>query len=274
MSERIQKVLAAAGVDSRRNCEQLVLEGRVAVNGDVKRRLPILVDPETDEITVDGESVKIRRSGSGKHVYIMLNKPEGVYCTNVAQSVGGMPQKLAIDLLPPDFRKRVYPVGRLDASSRGLLLLTDDGELTHKLTHPSFGVPKTYRVVCDGRVQDDSLKELRQGIWLADREADDGRGRGFKTKPAHIKLVRAGRDRSLLEITLKEGRNRQIRRMLASLGHKVRDLRRVRFGPVKLEKLPEGSSRLLTSHEIRSLRDAIERGPRRKSKPKAEQSDA
>jgi 23S rRNA pseudouridine2605 synthase len=185
-----------------------------------------------------------------------MNKPPNVVCTNVAQNTAGRRQTRAIDLLPPAFPKRVYAVGRLDASSRGLLLLTDDGDLTQKLTHPSFGVPKTYRVVCDGDVSPATIEKLREGIWLADRES----GQGFKTQPAHIKIVRRARDKSTLEITIKEGRNRQIRRMLAGLGHKVRDLKRVRIGPLKLEKLPEGSSRLLLGREVRELREAVGQG--------------
>lgn len=263
MKERVQKVLANAGIASRRASEDLVREGRVEVNGKVRRDLPVLVDPLADEIRVDGQRigkpglVETRARGGGttgaKRTYILLNKPPNVVCTNVAQTTAGRRQTRAIDLLPPGFSRRVYPVGRLDASSRGLLLLTDDGELTQKLTHPSFGVPKTYRVVCDGDVSPATLEKLREGIWLADREA----GEGFKTQPAHIKIVRRARDKSTLELTIKEGRNRQIRRMLAGLGHKVRDLKRVRIGPLKLEKLPEGSSRLLMPHELRELREAL-----------------
>ncbi len=254
MRERIQKVLANAGVASRRACEELVREGRVQVNGKAVRELPVLVDPAEDEIRVDGRKVAISRRGpEGRHTYILMNKPVNVVCTNVAQSTAGRRQTRAIDLLPPGFRKRVYPVGRLDASSRGLLLLTDDGELTQRLTHPSFGVPKTYRVVCDGNVGPETIDKLRRGIYLTDSQSDGG----GKTQPAHIRIVRRAEDKSTLEITIKEGRNRQIRRMLAALGHKVRDLKRVRIGPLKLEKLPEGSSRLLMAREVRDLREAV-----------------
>ncbi|MEM1011896.1 MAG: pseudouridine synthase [Planctomycetota bacterium] len=256
--ERIQKVLAGAGVASRRACEELVLAGRVTVNGDVVRRLPCLVDPASDELRVDGERVRgpaAARPGGKRssHAYILMNKPEHVVCTNVAQTTAGRRQTLAIDLLPPDFRRRVWPVGRLDATSRGLLLLTDDGELTHRLTHPSFGVPKTYRVVCDGEVTPEAADELGDGIFLVDRTTT----RGSKTAPATIKIVRRDRERSVLELTIKEGRNRQIRRMLASLGHKVRDLRRTRIGPLQMRELPEGSSRPLTPRELRELRQAV-----------------
>ena len=253
MKQRIQKVLAAAGVASRRASEELVRQGRVHVNGRAVRELPILVDSAEDDIRVDGRRIKGPGQREAEHAYILLNKPPNVVCTNVAQHSAGRRQVRAIDLLPPTFRRRVYPVGRLDAASRGLLLLTDDGELTQKLTHPSFGVAKTYRVVCDGEVRPEAIEKLRDGIWLADRET----GAGFKTQPAQIKLVRRGRDRSTLEITLQEGRNRQIRRMLAGLGHKVRDLKRVRIGPIRLERLPEGSSRLLSRREVSELKRAL-----------------
>ncbi len=279
---RIQKVMAAAGVAARRTCEQYVLTGRVRVNGEIVRRLPIMVDPYDDRIEVDGELIRpdkprgTRGVGKGrepKHVYILLNKPERVVCTNVAQHTGGYQQTRAIDLLPPQFRRRVWPVGRLDSSSRGLLLLTDDGELTQKLTHPSFGVPKTYRVACDGEVTKEIVQKLNDGIFLVDRDT----GGGSKTAPAYVKVIRANREGSVLEMILKEGRNRQIRRVLASLGHKVRDLKRTRLGPIQLRQLPESSSRLLTPRELAELRTAVEQAgrqatgtrPRSTSKPRA-----
>src|SRR3954471_5663394 len=156
MKERIQKVLSAAGVDSRRNVEEMVLEGRIAVNGRIVRELPVLIDPEKDEVEVDGDRIRLRDRSAGKRWYLLMNKPKGVYSTNVAQGE----QTRAIDLLPPDLPARVYPVGRLDAESKGLLLLTNDGELTQRLTHPRYGVPKTYRVVVDGYVASEAKKEL------------------------------------------------------------------------------------------------------------------
>ncbi len=256
--ERIQKTLANAGVASRRACEELVLQGRVEVNGQVVRSLPVLVDPAEDDLRVDGERVRTGAKRVGgrsepKHVYIILNKPAGVVCSNASQESAGRPQRRAIDLLPPDFQRRVYPVGRLDQHSRGLLLLTDDGELTHKLTHPKFGVPKTYRVVCDGEPSPEVLERLRSGVFLVDRDTQ----RGSKTREAGVKIVRKAREGSTLEITIKEGRNRQVRRMLAAEGHKVRDLKRVRLGPIKLEQLPEAASRLLFPREVAELKAAV-----------------
>src|SRR6266550_4116553 len=180
MKERIQKILANAGVASRRNVEEMIRQGRVAVNGKVQTDLPILIDPQRDKVTVDDEPVKLGTRESGRRVYFILNKPKGIYSTNVAQGE----QVRAIDLLPPGMSERVYPVGRLDAESKGLLLLTNDGELTNRLTHPRFGVPKTYRAQVDGVVDPRMLQQLEQGIWLADKA-----GKGFKTGRSRIRIA-------------------------------------------------------------------------------------
>ena len=251
VKERIQKVLANAGVASRRNVEEMILQGRIAVNGRVVHELPVLVDPEHDHIAVDDEPIKTATGETGRRFYFIMNKPKGVYSTNVAQGA----QVRAVDLLPKDLPGRVYPVGRLDSESTGLLLLTNDGELTNQLTHPKYGVPKTYRAIVAGRVDERALRELEQGVWLADKG-----GKGFKTGRARFRLVRrirtGGTEKTILEIGLREGRNRQVRRMLAKIGHKVRELTRVRFGPLELHKLAEGQFRELTSRELRELRAA------------------
>lgn len=244
MKERIQKVLANLGVGSRRHVEEMVRQGRVSVNGNVVTRLPILVDPGRDQIMVDGEVVRLGSHRAAERVYLIMNKPRGVYSTNVAQGA----QTRAIDLLPADFSSRVYPVGRLDADSKGLLLLTNDGELTNRLTHPRYGVPKTYRAVVDGLVTPRDIQELEKAICLADRD-----GHGAKASRNHIKIVRRSRDKSVLEITIREGRNLQVRRMLASLGHKVRDLTRIQMGPLTLEGLRPGAFRRLSASEVRQL---------------------
>src|SRR5215212_6911558 len=197
MKERIQKILANAGVASRRNVEEMILQGRVAVNGRVVTTLPVLIDPARDKVAVDDEPVKLRGSGAEKRVYILMNKPRGVYSTNVAQGE----QTRAIDLLPPEFAQRVYPVGRLDAESRGLLLLTNDGELTNQLTHPRYGVAKTYKATVDGFVSPAVIQQMQQGVWLA-----DPKGKGFKTGRSRIKVIKRMRDKSVLEITIREGR--------------------------------------------------------------------
>ena len=146
VKERIQKILANAGVASRRNIEEMIRQGRISVNGQVVTELPVLIDSRKDKIEVDDEPLKLASSGSSARIYILMNKPPGVYSTNVAQGE----QTRAIDLLPADLPGRVYPVGQLDASSKGLLLLTNDGELTNLLTHPRYGVSKTYRAMVDG----------------------------------------------------------------------------------------------------------------------------
>jgi 23S rRNA pseudouridine2605 synthase len=251
VKERIQKILANAGVASRRNVEEMILQGRVSVNGRVMSELPILIDPERDKVTVDDEPIRLKAKDVDRRIYLLMNKPKGVFSTNVAQGE----QTRAIDLLPPDFRERVYPVGRLDAESRGLLLLTNDGELTNRLTHPRYGVAKTYKATVDGFVPPRVIEELQRGVWLADPTT----GKGFRTGRSRIKVVKRMRDKSILEITIREGRNRQVRRMLAKLGHKVRDLTRVKMGPLTLHGLGPGDVRMLTPREVKELK-AMGRG--------------
>jgi len=252
VKERIQKVLATAGAASRRNIEQMVLDGRVSVNGRTLHKLPVLVDPAIDKVEVDGERIRLRDRVAGKRFYVLLNKPKGVYSTNVAQGE----QIRAIDLLGNIFPGRLYPVGQLDAESKGLLLLTNDGDLTNRLTHPRYGIPKTYRAIVDGSVDTREIEKLEQGIWLADRE-----GKGYKTGKSSIRVIKRMLEKRVLEITLREGRNREIRRMLAGVGHKVKDLTRVKIGPLTLEGLTPGSFRELTPREVKDLQ-RLARGDR------------
>jgi 23S rRNA pseudouridine2605 synthase len=238
--QRLQKILAAAGFGSRRKCEEMILDGRVRVNGARLLELPALADPDQDDIQIDGRPL-VRE----KPVYYMLNKPAGIFCTNNDPSG----RKRAIDLLS-DVRERVFPVGRLDAESMGLLLFTNDGSLTQKLTHPRFSVPKTYRVEASGLVTRNVLEKLRGGVWLS-----EGR-----TAPAKIEVIHANKDRSILDVTLREGRNREIQRMLAKLGHNVRRMVRIKFGRLSISKLPIGGYRPLTTDEVKylhSLADAV-----------------
>jgi len=225
----------------------MIREGRVTVNGKTLTELPILIDPATDRVTVDDEGVNLKPKQAGPRIYILMHKPKDVYTTNVAQGE----QKRAIDLLPPDLPGRVYPVGRLDAQSKGLLLLTNDGELTHQLSHPRYGIPKTYRAVVDGFLENAKLNQIAGGIWLADPRS----GKGFKTGRTQFKIVKRSRDRSIVELTLREAGNREIRRMLARIGHKVRELTRTRIGPLTLDGLAPGQSRLLSKYEIRQLKE-------------------
>ena len=267
MKERLQKILANAGVASRRAVEEMIQQGRVAVNGRVMTELPILIDPQRDKVTVDDEPIKLRGKEAERRVYLLMNKPKGVYSTNVAQGE----QTRAIDLLPPDFRERVYPVGRLDAESRGLLLLTNDGELTNQLTHPRYGVPKTYKAIVDGFISPRVVDELSAGVWLADPKS----GKGFKTGRSRIKIIKKTRDKSVLEITIREGRNRMVRRMLAKAGHKVRDLTRVRMGPLTLHGLDPGDVRMLTPREVRELKAlAAPRGKRQAEADSGEERES
>lgn len=234
---RIQKVLSEAGVASRRASEQLILDGRVTVDGEAVADLPCFVDPAAADIRVDGRRIRAGRRG-GK-VYFLLNKPRGVVCTQ------SDPQKRvrAVDLVPAVGR-RVYCVGRLDVESTGLIILTNDGELTQLVAHPRYGVAKTYVVEVDGRVTAEAVERLKAGVWL-----DGGRTAG-----AEVKVLRRGVKRSVLQFRLREGRNREVRRMLARTGHKVRRLKRTAIGCVTDRGLKIGHWRVLTKGEVVRLR--------------------
>jgi len=235
MRERLQKVMASAGVASRRECEELILQGSVRVNGRVVDQLPAFADPDTDVITVDG-----RRLAKSEHIYFLLNKPKGVICTS--DDPQGRPK--AIDLVPGG--KRVFCVGRLDADTTGLIILTNDAELTNLLTHPKYKVPKTYVAKIAGRIEDKALESLRKGVWLA-----EGR-----TARARIKVLKRGHNDSLVEITIQQGLNRQVRRMLARVGLPVQSLKRTRIGSLTVEGIGVGKFRPLSRAEVASLRRA------------------
>jgi 23S rRNA pseudouridine2605 synthase len=238
--DRLQKVLAAAGVGSRRECEALIQQGRVTVDGRVVNQLGTRVDPLSQQVAVDGEKIR-----SEQLVYYILNKPKGFLTTNFDPN--GRPR--AIDLMNA-LPQRLFSVGRLDLDSEGLLILTNDGELAHGLTHPRFGVPKTYLVQVAGRPGPEDFAQLRRGIHLAEG------------KVAVDSVRKAGtRGRStLLEIVLSEGRNREIRRMLARLGHKVMRLTRRAIGPITDRGLRPGQYRRLRPDEVDSLRRLLQRG--------------
>ncbi|HWE56411.1 MAG TPA: pseudouridine synthase [Acidimicrobiales bacterium] len=227
----MQKVLAAAGIGSRRHCEELIADGRVVVNGEAAV-LGRRVDPDRDKVVVDGVPVATRQG----LVYYLLNKPAGVVST--AADTHGRPT--VIEMVPTE--PRVYPVGRLDAETEGLLLLTNDGDLTHRLTHPSFGVDKEYLAHVRGQPRAADIRRLRQGI-----ELDDG-----WTAPAKVSQVAP----DALRITIHEGRNRQVRRMADAIGHPVLRLVRTRIGPLRGNDLAPGGWRPLTQDEVRSLEKA------------------
>jgi 23S rRNA pseudouridine2605 synthase len=235
--ERLQKILAQAGLGSRRSCEELIAAGRVRLNGDLAR-LGDRADPETDRVEVDGAVVGVRPG----LVHYLLNKPAGVVTT--ASDPQGRPT--VVGLVPAE--PRVFPVGRLDADTEGLLLLTNDGELSHRLTHPSFGVDKEYLAEVEGAPTRGELRRLRQGV-----ELDDG-----PTAPAKVSTI----GERLLRITIHEGRNRQVRRMCAAIGHPVRRLVRVRIGPVSDPRLAPGEWRPLARDEVRALERAVAPSPR------------
>lgn len=231
-AQRLNKILAAAGLGSRRKVEDLIEQGRVEINGDIVTDLSCKVEPDQVKIKVDGQMLKQSRP-----VYYALNKPPGVLSTNYDPS-GRM---RVIDLVPD--RDRVFSVGRLDQSSEGLMLLTNDGDLAQRLAHPRFHIQKTYFVVVAGQMTEDELNKLRKGVYLAEGMA--------RIDGASIKRVRKGCTE--IEIVLSEGKNREIRRILARAGHKVVLLRRIAIGTLRLGQMPVGASRMLTASEVKAL---------------------
>ena len=238
--ERLQKILAAAGIGSRRNCEKIIAEGAVRVNGHLVAELPAWADPKHDRITVNGRAIR----QPSAHVYVMLFKPRGIICTN--DDPEG--RRRAIDLVNHPSRARLFPVGRLDQESSGLLLLTDDGELAQRLTHPSHEVTRTYEISVRGHVEESDLNRLRRGIFLS-----DGRHSARRASAEKLQVLRRDRSRTNLRLVLREGRNRQVRRMLARLGFPVKRLQRVAMGPLKLRDLQPGQWRDLTHSELKAL---------------------
>lgn len=251
-AERLQKVLAAAGLGSRRDCEELITQGRVEIDRQVASELGTKVDPLHHEIRVDG--VVLHRP---KRLYFAVNKPSGVVTTNFDPSG----RARVIDLVPTE--ERVFAVGRLDRASEGLILMTNDGELANRVTHPRYGVEKTYHVRVEGAPDNEQLMKLRRGIWIAEGMA---RVQSVRVKARHKNV-------SDLEIILNEGKNREIRRILAKVGHKVLSLKRVAVGPVKLGELKTGACRKLMPQEIEALIEAS-RQRRKANKKKAAPSDA
>ncbi|MFM7740194.1 MAG: pseudouridine synthase, partial [Planctomycetota bacterium] len=246
---RLQRVLASAGLGSRRDCETLITEGRVEVDGRPCTELGTRVDPETQEIRVDGEKVR-----GQKLQYFMLNKPAGVLSTN--EDPDGRTR--VVDLIKTDLR--VYNVGRLDQSSEGLIVVTNDGDLAFRLTHPKFGVEKRYLVQCVGFPTTEQLEQLERGVYLAEGKA----------KVERVSIKKKHRTGAILEMVLTEGRNREIRRVLASIGHKVTRLKRIAIGPLQLGELAVGAHRRLTLEEIQSLKKAAAGGAKPfKKKPSA-----
>ena len=235
--QRLQRLLAAAGFGSRRQCESLIEEGRVEVDGEIAAELGTVVDPKSSKVLVDG--VPLRQQ---KLVYYAVNKPTGFLSTN-ADPRG---RQRVIDLVPNS--ERVFPVGRLDQSSQGLMLLTNDGDLAQQLSHPKYGVRKVYRVTVAGKIDGETMRSMRKGIYISD---------GF-VRVEGAKIIKSRARATEMEITLREGKNREIRRILARLGHKVQMLRRIAIGPLRIGDLPVGAHRVLSRDEVSRLRKAIE----------------
>jgi len=263
--ERLQKIMAAAGVASRRQSEELIASGRVEVNGQVVTEMGAKADPERDHIRVNGKLLKPPE----RKVYLLLNKPKG-YVSTVSDPEG---RPTVMDLVRRAGSARLYPVGRLDYASEGLLILTNDGDLAEQLTRASSHVQKTYLVKVSGEPKEEDIERLRSGIMLRPRPVYSPSGKaipgkvekGVKTAPARIELFREGPN-PWFEVTLIEGRNRQIRRMFEEIGHHVEKIKRVRYGPLELDVEP-GSFRELTAAEVEKLT----RSPRGRNESTARQ---
>ena len=253
MDERLQKILAHAGISSRRHAEQLILDGRVSVNRKVIRRLGVRADPKIDSITVDGTPIP----KSKKPIYLLLNKPRNVVSTF------DDPQKrqTVVDLIRPSIHERIYPVGRLDFGSEGLLILTNDGEFTRFMTRGG-NVPKVYRVKVSGTPGDIQLERIRSGV----------KSRGIRYAGCTIDLFKDGSN-PWFEITLLQGRNRQIRKMFEAIGHRVMKLRRTRIGFLEDSKLEPGEWRLLKPSEIRMFYERYSDNKRPKMVPLQRSND-
>jgi 23S rRNA pseudouridine2605 synthase len=240
---RLQKLLSMAGIASRRAAEEMIVDGRVAVNGETVRTLGARADPAADEVKVDGRRLRF----DVRPRYILLHKPKG-YVTTRQDPQG---RRTVMDLLT-GVREYVYPVGRLDYDSEGLLLLTSDGDLAARLTHPRHGVERVYEAIVAGAPDDGALEKLRRGVFLD----------GERTAPAEVRrgtpIGRRNQQTTKLTITLREGRNRQVRRMCAQIGHTVRKLTRVRMGPIRLADLRPGHWRDLTAAELEKLQAAVD----------------
>lgn len=232
---RLQKILSAAGLGSRRACEELILSGRVTVDGVPVTKLGAQADPDLQEIAFDGKPLKLQ-----KKYYFLLNKPVGYLCTNRADKTK---RPLAVDLVRPPGNARLFCAGRLDVDSKGAIIVTNDGEFSNYITHPRYDITKTYRVRVDGNVEAKDLEQLRKGVWLSEG----------KTGCIDVKVIRELRKETIIRIMLKEGKNRVIRRVMAKLGFRVTELERTRIGDVALGKLKSGSYRELKAVEVKKL---------------------
>jgi 23S rRNA pseudouridine2605 synthase len=233
--ERLQKYIARCGTASRRKAEELILQGRVKVNGKVVKELGSKIIPGKDMVTVGDKRIYEKE----KHIYIKLHKPEG-YVTTVKDQFN---RRTVIDLI--NIKERIFPIGRLDYNTSGLLLLTDDGDLANKLMHPKYLIYKTYEAEIIGRISNDSLNALRTGVLID----------GYKTAPARVNLLKEAQNTSHVQISIHEGKNRQVRKMFQAVGHKVIKLKRISFGNIELGNLKPGEWKYLTDAEIKYLKE-------------------
>lgn len=235
---RLQKYIAMCGAASRRAAEKLISDGKVRVNGKTIRELGTKVEIGADNVDLNGELLKV----SGKMYYIMLNKPAGY----VSSAKDQFDRPTVIDIIKEDLNARVFPVGRLDYETEGMLLLTNDGDFTYRVTHPKFHMEKTYIAVLKGGITIRALSALRRGVDIG----------GFVTSPAKVEILDAEAGKTMIEIVIHEGKNRQVRRMLEAVGCKLEYLQRTKIGRVELGNLPLGRWRYLTSHEINYLKNS------------------
>jgi 23S rRNA pseudouridine2605 synthase len=263
---RLQKALADAGIAARRDCEQLILDGRVHVNGRAIESMPCFIDPARDAVTFDGMPVDLSSSVAQataitprKFTYVLVNKPKGVISTTRDE----LGRRNVLSLLPPAMRsgERLYPVGRLDGDSTGLLLITNDGELAQQLTHPRFGIAKEYRVTTSGLASEEQIQKLRRGMYLITPD-QGGEKKAKRAAMESVRIVkrfvdRSRGDRTVLSVTLREGQNREIRRMLARVGLKARELARTAIGPLRANELQPGQCKLLGKKDVELLRRAV-----------------
>jgi 23S rRNA pseudouridine2605 synthase len=232
--ERLQKYIASCGVTSRRKAEELILQGRVEVNGEKKMELGAKVDPEKDSVKVDGKEIKTKKN----FIYIKLYKPEG-YVTTVKDQFG---RKTVMDLVASD--DRIYPIGRLDYDTSGLILLTNDGDMANRLMHPSYHIYKTYDAKVEGKLSQAEVEKLRSGINIED----------YRTAPAKVNVLKESGRYSVVRISIFQGKNRQVRKMFDSVGHNVIELKRISFGDISLGSLTPGQWTNLTEREIKYLK--------------------
>jgi 23S rRNA pseudouridine2605 synthase len=235
MTERLQKVMAEFGVASRRKCEEMIAAGKVKVNGDLITEPGTKVDKEKDAIEVDGKIIKCSES----RVYILLNKPVG-YITSAKDQFG---RPTVLDLLK-GISVRVFPIGRLDYDTEGLILLTNDGDLTYRITHPKHNIDKTYRALIDGEAGTNDIENFKNGIAVED----------YVASPAKLEIIRHIKGNSIVDITIHEGKNRQVRKMCAAIGHEVIWLKRIKIGKIELGELKIGEWRYLNDAEVEYLK--------------------